>query len=117
MAHHMPQEVATFYEGIQAGLNGEDVPLCGPCEDQDEPFDARWGGKGVGGAAADSGKSNQGGSSQAGGFSGPRLFAPPEPGQPDMRVCHCCLRTGHVMKDCRAKKAGKPKAVKGAKFA
>ena len=29
-------------------------------------------------------------------------------------MCHWCLKTGHVMKDCRAKQQGKPKAVKGA---
>ena len=31
-----------------------------------------------------------------------------------MRVCHWCLKTGHVMKDCQAKRTSKPKAVKGA---
>ena len=66
-------------------------------------------GKGQGGAAADSGKGNQGGPS-----GGPRPFAPPPPGEKDMRVCHWCLKTGHVMKDCRAKQQGKAKAVKGA---
>ena len=73
LAQHTPQEVGTFHEGIQAGINGEVVPLCAPCEDQDEPLDALFrkgkgkgkgkrcsrGGTGIGGAAADSGKSNQ----------------------------------------------------------
>ena len=71
-------------------------------------------GKGFGGSTADGGKGNQSGGSQGGGFSGPRPFAPPGPGEKDMRICHWCLKTGHVMKDCRAKQQGKPKAVKGA---
>jgi hypothetical protein len=61
------QEVAAFYEGIQAGVSGEDVPLCAPCEDQDGPLDALYRkgkgkgkrGKGYGGSTADSGKGNR----------------------------------------------------------
>ena len=103
------EEVAAFYEGIQAGINGEEVPLCGTCEDQDEPLDALYRkGKGKGNgklgsapsAAASGGKNNEGGGVQGGGFADPRPFAPPEVGQPDMRVCHWCLKMGHVMKDC-----------------
>ena len=67
-------------------------------------------GKDYGGSTADSGKGNQ----QSSGLAGPRPFAPPPPGEKDMRVCRWCLKTGHVMKDCRAKQSGKPKAVKGA---
>ena len=83
LAQASPQEVAAFYAGLQAGANGEDVPVCPPCEDQDEPLDAlfRKGkgtgkgkrGNGFGGSAAESGKGNQqSGGSQCGGFSGPR---------------------------------------------
>ena len=67
LAQASPQEVAAFYEGIQAGANGEDVPVCPPYEDQDEPLDAlfRKGkgkgkrGKGFGGFASDGGKVGQ----------------------------------------------------------
>ena len=37
LAQASPQEVAAFYEGIQAGANGEDLLFCTPCEYQDEP--------------------------------------------------------------------------------
>ena len=41
IAQASSQEVAAFYEGIHAGVNGEDVPLCAPCEGQDdEPLDS-----------------------------------------------------------------------------
>ena len=83
------QEVAAFYEGIQAGANGEDVPVCPFCEDQGEPLDAlfRKGkgkckgkrGKGFGGSASDGGKGGQSGGVQGGGFSGPHPFAPLRP--------------------------------------
>ena len=33
-----PEDVASFYEGVQAGIAGEDPPLCGECEEQ--PIDA-----------------------------------------------------------------------------
>ena len=36
------------------------------------------------------------------------LTAPPLPGQPDTRLCNWCLKKGHVIKDCRARLAGKP---------
>ena len=42
LAQASPQEVSAFYEGIHAGANGEDVPLCPPCEGQDEPLDALY---------------------------------------------------------------------------
>ena len=86
------EDVAAFYEGIQAGANGEEPPLCGTCEDQEESVDAlfRKGkgkgkgkrGKGQGGAAADSGKG-----SQSSGFSGPPSLCP----SPTGREGHACL--------------------------
>ena len=39
------------------------------------------------------------------------LTAPPQPGQPDRRICHRCQKMGHVMAACPDKKAGKPKVA------
>ena len=111
-----PEDVASFYEGVQAGVAGEDPPLCEPCEEQ--PIDALFrkgkgkgkgkrsftsGGKGYGGAAA--------GSSGKGAGGGNSATAAPPPGVKDTRICHWCLRRGHVIRDCRDKAAGKPKAT------
>ena len=38
--------------------------------------------------------------------------APPMQGQRDTRICHWCDKPGHVIKDCRAKAAGKPQLDK-----
>ena len=41
-----------------------------------------------------------------------RATVEPPPGVKDMRIVRWCLRRGHVIRDCRDKAAGKPKATK-----
>ena len=114
IAQHTPQEVAIFYGGIQAGIIGENAPLCALCKDQDEPLDAlhrKGKGKGKGkrgftpSASASGGKGNQGGGAQGGGLSGHRPFS-----SLAQREGHACLS---LVPEDRARDEGLPSEAVG----
>ena len=101
-----------YWEAFQRGLAGEEPPP--PPEGSDEQFIDALQRKGKGKGKGKRGR--QGPLTQA--YQGGKAdrqpnpaTAPPQPGQPDKRICHWCQRMGHVMAGCPDKKAGKPRVA------
>ena len=116
-----PELQKVYYEAQIAGMNGEDPEPPPPSPGQDSMILAlQRKGKGKGKDMRSKGgfASQTHTKGQKGAETGDRprnpATAPPLAGEKDQRICHWYLRKGHVMKDCRDKAAGKPKAAKPA---
>ena len=107
-------EVASFYEGLSAGLD----PDCSAAPEpnaNDEPLDALFkkgkgkgkgkrGGKGSGGPASSGGQGGGQGGGKAGDGKGK-----------ETRTCNHCQIKGHIERDCRKRLAGEPAKARPAR--